>query len=55
MRQIEGLSNDEIALRTGITKASVKAIVSATRRKLFEQLNSLVDVDKHRKNREKNP
>lgn len=55
MRQIEGLSNDEIALRTGITKASVKAIVSATRRKLFEQLSSLVDVDKHRKNREKNP
>jgi len=38
MRQIEGLTNDEIVAQTGITKASVKVMVSAARKKVFDEL-----------------
>lgn len=43
MRQWEGLSNDEIALRTGIAKNSVKVMVSAARQKLFKTLRNLLE------------
>ena len=38
MRQIEGLSIDEIATQTGILKASVKAIISTARKKVLNEL-----------------
>ena len=38
MRQLEGLSTDEITKRTGIPKPSVTAMVSAARKKVFTEL-----------------
>ena len=38
MRQMEGKSNDEIARIMGITPASVSTMLSAARRKIFEEL-----------------
>ena len=38
MRQIEGLELDEIAKRTQIAKPSIKSIVSAARKKVFEEI-----------------
>ena len=38
MRQIEGLSADEVAMKTGIPKPSITAMVSAARKKVFTEL-----------------
>ena len=38
MRQIEGLSTDEVAEQTGISKPSITAMVSAARKKVFTEL-----------------
>ncbi len=38
MRQLDGLSNDEIAQQTNIPKPSVKSMVSTARKKVFEEL-----------------
>ena len=38
MRQIEGLSVDEVSKQTGIPKPSVVAMVSAARKKVFEEI-----------------
>lgn len=38
MRQLEGLSNDDISQETGIPKASVKAMVSIARKKVLQEL-----------------
>ena len=38
MRQIEGLSTEEIAEQTGIPKSSITAMVSAARKKVFTEL-----------------
>ena len=38
MRQIEGLSTDEVVEQTGIPKPSVIAMVSAARKKVFTEL-----------------
>jgi DNA-directed RNA polymerase specialized sigma24 family protein len=38
MRQIEGLSVDEVSKQTGIPKPSVVAMVSAARKKVFMEL-----------------
>ena len=38
MRQIEGLELDDIAKRTNIAKPSIKSIVSAARKKVFEEI-----------------
>ncbi len=38
LRQIEGLGIDEIATMTNITPASVRSMVSAARRKIFNEL-----------------
>jgi RNA polymerase sigma factor (sigma-70 family) len=38
MRQIEGLSTDEVAAQTGIPKPSITAMVSAARKKVFTEL-----------------
>ena len=41
MRQIEGLELDEIAEQTNIGKPSIKSIVSAARKKVFEEIKKL--------------
>ena len=41
MRQIDGLELDEIAKLTDITKPSIKSIVSAARKKVFEEIKKL--------------
>ena len=41
MRQIEGLELDDIAKRTNIAKPSIKSIVSAARKKVFEEIKRL--------------
>lgn len=38
MRQIDGLSTEEIAEQTGIPKPSIRAMVSAARKKVFTEL-----------------
>ena len=38
MRQIEGLTADEVAMKTGIPKPSITAMVSAARKKVFTEL-----------------
>jgi len=38
MRQMEGLSTEEVAKQTGIPKLSVTAMVSAARKKVFTEL-----------------
>lgn len=38
MRQMEGLSNDDITRQTGIPKNSVAVMVSAARKKVFQEL-----------------
>jgi len=38
MRQLEGLSNDDISRETGIPKTSVTAMLSTARKKVFEEL-----------------
>ncbi|MBR5687248.1 MAG: sigma-70 family RNA polymerase sigma factor [Prevotella sp.] len=38
MRQKEGLSTEEIAVQTGIPKSSVAAMVSAARKKIFQEI-----------------
>jgi RNA polymerase sigma factor (sigma-70 family) len=38
MRQIEGLSTEEVAEQTGIPKPSIIAMVSAARKKVFTEL-----------------
>lgn len=38
MRQIEGLELDDIAKQTNIAKPSIKSIVSAARKKVFEEI-----------------
>ena len=44
MRQIEGLSNNEIAQQTGIPKASIEVMVSRARKKLFEELKKQMKI-----------
>lgn len=41
MRQIEGLELDDITKQTNIAKPSVKSIVSAARKKVFEEIKKL--------------
>ena len=41
MRQIEGLELDDIAKQTNIAKPSIKSIVSAARKKVFEEIKKL--------------
>ncbi len=41
MRQIEGLDLDDIAKQTNIAKPSIKSIVSAARKKVFEEIKGL--------------
>jgi RNA polymerase sigma factor (sigma-70 family) len=41
MRQIEGLELDDIAKQTSIAKSSIKSIVSAARKKVFEEIKKL--------------
>ena len=41
MRQIEGLELDDIAKHTNIAKPSIKSIVSAARKKVFEEIKML--------------
>ena len=41
MRQIEGLELDDIAKQTNITKPSIKSIVSAARKKVYEEIKKL--------------
>ena len=41
MRQIEGLELDDISMQTNIAKPSVKSIVSAARKKVFEEIKKL--------------
>ena len=41
MRQIEGLELDDIAKQTNIPKPSIKSIVSAARKKVFEEIKKL--------------
>ena len=41
MRQIEGLELDDIVKLTNIAKPSVKSIVSAARKKVFEEIKTL--------------
>ena len=41
MRQIEGLELDAIAKQTNIAKPSIKSIVSAARKKVFEEIKGL--------------
>ena len=41
MRQIEGLELDDIAKQTNIAKPSIKSIVSAARKKVFEEIKGL--------------
>ena len=41
MRQIEGLELNEIARLTNIAKPSIKSIVSAARKKVFEEIKRL--------------
>ncbi|MBO4565533.1 MAG: sigma-70 family RNA polymerase sigma factor [Bacteroidaceae bacterium] len=38
LRQLDGLSNDEIAQRTGIAKASIQVMVSRARKKVYEEM-----------------
>jgi len=38
LRQLDGLSNDEIAERTGIPKTSIQVMVSRARKKIFDEL-----------------
>jgi RNA polymerase sigma factor (sigma-70 family) len=38
MRQLEDLSTEEIATQTGIPRTSVAAMVSAARKKVFQEL-----------------
>jgi RNA polymerase sigma factor (sigma-70 family) len=40
LRQLDGLSNDEIASRTGIPKASIQVMVSRARKKIYEELKN---------------
>lgn len=44
LRQIEGKSLDEIATENNITKPSVKSIVSAARKKVFEELKRKINL-----------
>lgn len=41
MRQIEGLELDDIAKQTNLAKPSIKSIVSAARKKVFEEIKGL--------------
>ena len=41
MRQIEGLELGDISMQTNIAKSSVKSIVSAARKKVFEEIKKL--------------
>ena len=41
MRQIEGLELDDIATQTNIAKPSIKSIISAARKKVFEEIKKL--------------
>lgn len=41
MRQIEGLELDDIVKQTNIAKPSVKSIVSAARKKVFEEIKKI--------------
>ena len=41
MRQIDGLELDDIAKQTDIAKPSIKSIVSAARKKVFEEVKKL--------------
>lgn len=45
LRQIEGLSLDEISKETQISKTSVKSIISAARKKIFNELKKHIDND----------
>ena len=40
LRQLDGLSNDEIAERTGVPKASIQVMVSRARKKIFEGMRN---------------
>jgi RNA polymerase sigma factor (sigma-70 family) len=41
MRQVEGLELDDIAKQTSIAKSSIKSIVSAARKKVFDEIKRL--------------
>lgn len=42
LRQLEGLSLDEIAEQTNIAKPSIKSIVSAARKKVFQEIKERI-------------
>ena len=42
MRQIEGLTVDEIVTQTGLQKASVKVMISVARKKVLTELKQLL-------------
>ena len=44
LRQIDGLSNDEITELTGIPKTSIQVMVSRARRKLFEEMKKRMTI-----------
>ena len=44
LRQIDGLSNDEITELTGIPKTSIQVMVSRARRKLFEEMKKRITI-----------
>jgi DNA-directed RNA polymerase specialized sigma24 family protein len=41
MRHVEGLELDDIAKQTNIAKPSIKSIVSAARKKVFDEIKKL--------------
>lgn len=43
LRQLDGLSLDEISEQTHIAKTSAKSMISAARRKLFEAMKAHTD------------
>lgn len=44
LRQVDGLTTDEVAQQMGVTAASVQSMVSRARRKVFENLQRLMSV-----------
>lgn len=45
MRQLEGLTLDEISEQTHIAKPSAKSMISAARRKIFEAMKEHIDIN----------
>ena len=44
LRQMDGLSNDEITELTGIPKTSIQVMVSRARRKIFEEMKKRMNI-----------